>query len=147
MDNQNHKTSDEVDNQETYWEKIKNFYNKNYKELYVVFTLIVLFNFICIGNNSKNIQLGGASEMDMLAKSAGGAGAIGAVGKKGVLSKIKNTNVLSTLLSWMFSLVQSFITFAGLIIALAVLPGLPIFIFMLILFFILRARVAAIKSY
>jgi flagellar biosynthesis component FlhA len=147
MDNQNHKTSNEVDNQETYWQKIKNFYNKNYKELYVVFTLIVLFNFICIGNNSKNIQLGGASEMEMLAKSAGGAGAIGAVGKKGILSKVKNTNVLSTLLSWMFSLVQSFITFAGLIIALAVLPGLPVFIFMLILFFILRARVAAIKSY
>jgi flagellar biosynthesis component FlhA len=78
----------------------------------------------------------------------GGGGGKSIFGKvAGSAKKLKNTNVLSTLLSWMFSLIQSFITFAFLITALAVLPGLPIFIFMLILFFILRARVAAIKSY
>lgn len=61
--------------------------------------------------------------------------------------KLKGVNVLQKMLGWMLSLVQSLMTFAGLVLVLAILPGLPIFIFMLILFFILRARVAAIKAY
>jgi hypothetical protein len=60
---------------------------------------------------------------------------------------LKGVNVLQKMLGWMLSLVQSLMTFAGLVLVLAILPGLPIFIFMLILFFILRARVAAIKAY
>ena len=61
--------------------------------------------------------------------------------------KLKGVNVLQKMLGWMLSLVQSLMTFAGLVLVLAILPGLPIFIFMLILFFILRARVAVIKAY
>jgi hypothetical protein len=66
---------------------------------------------------------------------------------KSFAKKLKGVNVLQKMLGWMLSLVQSLMTFAGLVLVLAVLPGLPIFIFMLILFFILRARVAAIKAY
>lgn len=66
---------------------------------------------------------------------------------KAFAKNLKGVNVLQKMLGWMLSLVQSLMTFAGLVLVLAVLPGLPIFIFMLILFFILRARVAAIKAY
>jgi hypothetical protein len=66
---------------------------------------------------------------------------------KSFAKKLKGFNVLQKMLGWMLSLVQSLMTFAGLVLVLAVLPGLPIFIFMLILFFILRSRVAVIKAY
>lgn len=67
--------------------------------------------------------------------------------KKGLIKSLKGVNALEKVLGWMLSFVQSLLTFAGLVLVLAVLPGLPIFIFMLILFFILRARVAALKAY
>lgn len=75
------------------------------------------------------------------------AGQDGKEKAKSFAKKLKGVNVLQKMLGWMLSLVQSLMTFAGLVLVLAILPGLPIFIFMLILFFILRARVAAIKAY
>ena len=139
-------------------DKIKNYYEKNKKELWVVFGLLVLINLI---NPTFKIykQYGGQGENPI--PSAGTVSAPVAPEKAPKIEKvsggdkksklvflknIKNNNFFTTALSWMFSLVQSLITFAFLIIVLAVLPGLPIFIFMLILFFILRARMANIKS-
>jgi hypothetical protein len=117
--------------------KVIVFYNKNKKELWLLFVFIIIFNFMCSSTNIFIKQNGGNPEEALLS----------AAGKKpGLFSGLKKTNVLQTGLSWMLGFVQSLITFGGLILVLAILPGLPIFIFMLILFFILRARVASLKS-
>ena len=140
--------------------KVKIFYKKNEKELLLLFGLLVVFNFVC---PSKNIfskpQIGGSAE-EMVE---------GGQGKKRILSRafntvstsaskmptniktslanLKKTNVFQSAIGLLFGLVKSLITFGGLILVLAIMPGLPIFLFMLILFFILRARVAALKSF
>lgn len=152
-------------------DKIKIFYKRNKKELWVVFGLLVLINLI---NPTFKMykQYGGEGEnllpaaQPVAAPPAPPPAAVSATptekipkgsktpkgskipgaNKLAFLKKIKGNNFFTTALSWMFSLVQSLITFAFLIIVLAVLPGLPIFIFMFILFFILRARMASIKS-
>ena len=152
-------------------DKIKNYYEKNKKELWVVFGLLVLINLI---NPTFKIYKQYGGQVENLITSAGVAPhapevphtpATTALEKapkvakvpggdkkskfaflKNIKGGIKGNNFFTTILSWMFSLVQSLITFAFLIIVLAVLPGLPIFIFMFILFFILRARMASIKS-
>jgi hypothetical protein len=168
MDNTNLKNH-VIENKETVNETVKDrvilFYNKNKKELLLLLALMIIFNFMCPSKPFNRIQLGGSDNSALQAISSGlqgaqmgsqmmeGAqeGAQGLKKEKGLIgktfSKIKKTNVLTTGLSWMLSLVQSLLTFCGLILALAILPGLPVFIFMLILFFILRARVASIKSY
>ena len=130
----------------SYYERVKNFYERNKKELWVVFGLLVLINLI---NPSYKMykQYGGFEEE--IAKGAKGIekGAKGAKGvEKGLISNIKNSSIFGKMLGWVFSLLKSFLTFGGLILVLAILPGLPIFIFMGILFFILRARMASIKS-
>ena len=125
-------------------DKIKFFYERNKKELWVIFGLLFLINLI---NPTVKMykQYGGEGENMLPPGEKPGEG-----GQKksrlAFLKKIKGNNFFTTMLSWMFSLVQSLITFAFLIIVLAILPGLPIFIFMFILFFILRARMASIKS-
>jgi hypothetical protein len=165
------------------WNKVMIFYNKNKKELFVVFCLLVVYNFICpISYESvhANKQFGGEgeelaqmvqgqspvpdtasasapapSEKDVkkaekqAAKQAAKQmpGQDGKEKAKSFAKKLKGVNVLQKMLGWMLSLVQSLMTFAGLVLVLAILPGLPIFIFMLILFFILRARVAVLKAY
>jgi hypothetical protein len=161
---------EENENKKTIWERVMIFYNKNKKELLVVLCLLIVYNFICpVSYESirKNRQLGGDNE-----EAPGGGGGSGGSGgdsggsggdaagaekaakgtgmngkKKGLIKSLKGVNVLQKVLGWMLSFVQSLLTFAGLVLVLAVLPGLPIFIFMLILFFILRARVAALKAY
>ena len=116
----------------SYYERVKNFYERNKKELWVVFGLLVLINLI---NPTYKMykQYGGAQQIE---KELG----------KSLLAKIKNTNIFSKMLGWGFSFVKSLLTFGALILVLAILPGLPIFIFMGILFFILRARMASIKA-
>ena len=116
----------------SYYDKVKNFYERNKKELWFIFGLLVLINLI---NPTYKMykQYGGAQQIQ---KELG----------KGLLAKIKNTNIFSKMLGWGFSFVKSLLTFGALILVLAILPGLPIFIFMGILFFILRARMANIKS-
>ncbi len=163
---------EENENKKTIWERVMIFYNKNKKELLVVLCLLIVYNFICpVSYESirKNRQLGGDNEESPGGGGSGGSGGSGgdsggsggdaggaekaAKGtgmngkKKGLIKSLKGVNVLQKVLGWMLSFVQSLLTFAGLVLVLAVLPGLPIFIFMLILFFILRARVAALKAY
>ena len=129
--------------------KINVFYNKNKKELIVILCLLIVYNFICpisYESLSTNKQSGGeGEELAQMGKQTSGQDGKGKL--KAFAKKLKGFNVLQKMLGWMLSLVQSLMTFAGLVLVLAVLPGLPIFIFMLILFFILRARVAAIKAY
>ena len=129
----------EQNKEETLFEKIKKFYNQNKTELYVMLSLLILFNFMC-QNPVNKIQSGGKGPENAAMMQ-------GALKDKGGLKSLGKTNAFSTLLSWTYSLLKSFIQFAFLVLTLAVLPGLPVFIFMLILFFILRARVAALKSY
>ncbi len=123
--------------------KVIVFYNKNKKELWLLFVFIIIFNFMC---NSSNIikQSGGNPEEALLNAGPQKMGIKSKIGN--AMSGLKKNNIFQTGLSWMFGFVQSLITFGGLILVLAVLPGLPVFIFMLILFFILRARVASLKS-
>jgi hypothetical protein len=129
--------------------KINVFYNKNKKELIVVLCLLIVYNFICpISYESVSINKQSGGEGEELAQMGTQTPGQGGKGKlKAFAKNLKGFNVLQKMLGWMLSLVQSLITFAGLVLVLAVLPGLPIFIFMLILFFILRARVAVIKAY
>ena len=144
-----HEMRMEKENNESYlnsiWDKVMIFYNKNKNELLVVLCLLVAYNFICPSSlyQYSNKQSGGDmkdfAKMEQLAKMD--------PEKKKLLKGAKGFNVLQKMLGWLLSFVQSLITFAGLVLVLAVLPGLPIFIFMLILFFILRARVAALKAY
>lgn len=153
--------------------KVKIFYKKNEKELLLLLGLLIVFNFIC---PSKNIfsrpQLGGsaegaaAEEIEKNTRKVWTRAYDAFTGKKveipkgpntitstitGKLGKgletVKKTNVFQASLGILFGLIKSLITFGGLILVLAVMPGLPIFFFMLILFFILRARVAALKSF
>jgi hypothetical protein len=116
----------------SYYDKVKNFYERNKKELGIVFGLLLIINLI---NPTYKIykQYGGAQQIE---KELG----------KSLLAKIKNNNIFVKMLGWGFSFVKSLLTFGALILVLAILPGLPIFIFMGILFFILRARMANIKS-
>jgi Flp pilus assembly protein TadB len=135
-------------NDNSIWNKVMIFYNKNKNELIVVLFLLIVYNFICSKSMSyqylnKNKQFGGLGE-ELAQMSQGQDGKEKA---KSFAKKFKGVNVLQKMLGWMLSLVQSLMTFAGLVLVLAVLPGLPIFIFMLILFFILRARVAVLKAY
>lgn len=127
----------------SYYDKVKIFYEKNKKELWVVFGLLLIINLI---NPTYKIykQYGGAEEEIAKELEKGAKGAKGL--EKGLLSQVKNSSIFGKILGWTFSLLQSFLTFGALIIVLAILPGLPIFIFMGILFFILRARMANIKS-
>ena len=144
-------------------DKIKIFYKRNKKELWVVFGLLVLINLINptfkiykqYGGQVENLipqpvapvaPVAPAEKIAKGAKVPGGDKKSKLAFLKNIKGGIKGSNFFTTALSWMFSLVQSLITFAFLIIVLAVLPGLPIFIFMFILFFILRARMASIKS-
>ncbi len=131
--NMNENNFEENDSNLSFKTKIMNFYNKNKKELWLLLGLLIVFNFIC------------PSKTMLLKNGGGNVPAATQIAEKG--SNLKKFNLLSGGLSFMLSLVKSFITFCGLIIVIAVLPGLPVFIFMLILFFILRARMAAIKSY
>jgi len=132
----NQKENQQDEENISYYDRVKIFYERNKKELWVVFGLLVLINLI---NPTYKIykQYGGAEEE--MAKGAKGA-------QKGLLSNIKNSSVFGKILGWTFSLLKSFLTFGALILVLAILPGLPIFIFMGILFFILRARMASIKA-
>ena len=127
----------------SYYDKVKNFYEKNKKELWVVFGLLFLINLI--NPTYKMYKQYGGAEGEIakeLAKGAKGAKDV----EKGLLSKVKNSSIFGQMLGLIFSLLKSFLTFGALILVLAILPGLPIFIFMGILFFILRARMANIKS-
>ena len=130
----------------SYYERVKIFYEKNKKELWVVFGLLLIINLI---NPTYKMykQYGGAEEEIAKELEKGAKGAKGAKGvEKGLLSQVKNSSIFGKMLGWVFSLLKSFLTFGALILVLAILPGLPIFIFMGILFFILRARMASIKS-
>ncbi len=132
------------------WNKVVIFSNKNKNELIVVLCLLVVYNFICSTSMSYqylNKQSGGEGEeiAQQMGKSLKGQD-----GKEAAKALAKNTKgfgLMRQMLGWLLSFVKSLLTFAGLVLVLAVLPGLPIFIFMLILFFILRARVAVIKAY
>jgi len=150
-------------------DKVKIFYKKNEKELLLLLGLLIVFNFVC---PSKNIfsspQIGGGPEEDVAKDTRKiwtkaydsftgkkvdipkGPNTIFSTvkGKLGTgVDTLKKTNVFQTGLGILFGLIKSLITFGGLILVLAIMPGLPIFIFMLILFFILRARVASLKSF
>ncbi len=127
----------------SYYERVKNFYERNKKELWVVFGLILIINLINPTYKAYK-QYGGAEEG--VAKEVGKAAKGAKEAEKGLLSQVKNSSIFGKMLGWVFSLLQSFLTFGALILVLAILPGLPIFIFMGILFFILRARMASIKS-
>ena len=48
----------EPNKEETLFEKIKKFYNQNKTELYVMLSLLILFNFMC-QNPVNKIQSGG----------------------------------------------------------------------------------------
>ena len=147
-DNEN-ENENNVSMMRSVWSKVMIFYNKNKNELFVVLCLLIVYNFICpisYESVSINKQSGGeGEELAQMGKQTPGQGGKGKL--KAFAKNLKGVNVLQKMLGWMLSLVQSLMTFAGLVLVLAVLPGLPIFIFMLILFFILRARVAAIKAY
>ena len=132
------------------WDKVIIFSNKNKNELIVVLSLLIVYNFICSESTSYkylNKQSGGDEKQIAEQMGKQMTGQDGKEKAKSFAKKLKGVNVLQKMLGWMLSLVQSLMTFAGLVLVLAVLPGLPIFIFMLILFFILRARVAVIKAY
>jgi hypothetical protein len=140
----NNKDTKESNNELSIINKVKIFYKKNENELLLLLGLLIVFNFVC---PSKNIfsrpQIGGnpeeAAEMGIKSRILGKLGS-------GV-DTIKKTNVFQSAIGVLFGLIKSLITFGGLILVLAIMPGLPIFIFMLILFFILRARVASLKSF
>jgi hypothetical protein len=144
--------------------KVKIFYKKNEKELLLLFGLLIVFNFVCPSRSIFSTpQIGGNVEHMAEEMAEGGQGkkkiwsrafnSVSATTRKipgGVttsLGNLKKTNVFQSAIGVLFGLVKSLITFGGLILVLAIMPGLPIFIFMLILFFILRARVAALKSF
>jgi hypothetical protein len=93
------------------------------------------------GLEDMALDLGGSKKSVILSKLGSLKSGVG--NKLGAVGKI---NFFTTALGWMFGLLQTFAMFGGLVIALAVLPALPLFIFMLILFFILRARMAFIKE-
>lgn len=153
--------------------KVKIFYKKNEKELLLLLGLLIVFNFICPSRSIFSThQIGGsaegaaAEEIEKNTRKIWSRAYDSFTGKKveipkgpntitstitGKLGKgldtVKKTNVFQSAIGLLFGLVKSLITFGGLILVLAIMPGLPIFIFMLILFFILRARVAALKSF
>jgi hypothetical protein len=131
------------ENDKTLWQKIKDLFQKYQNLIYSIIIVLILINiqnpqsiytsFIQKGGNAENM----VSDMGGMSKKSG-------IGSK--LKGIKNANFFTTVMGWMLGLMKTFAMFGGLVIALAVLPALPLFIFMLILFFILRARMAFIKE-
>ncbi len=151
---------------------MKKIYNNNRNELLFILILIIIFNFMCpqyndytadrkvvsiqhtggqmMGMPGMPPKVGLSSKITSFVKSVPG-GIMNAPGKgldaiRSGAKAFDKANTMQSLLGWLYSLVKSFISFAMLLLTLAILPGLPVFIFMLILFFILRSRVANLKS-
>lgn len=137
-------------------DKVKKYYKKHHKILNLILGLIIILNLFYLGRPSNDVnQFGGQSMPKSITKfadkgkiTAGTSKFLGKIDKtKGAIgSKLMSGNILTGSMSIIFNLVKSFIMFVLMVICLAVVPALPIFIFMLILFFILRARFSYIKT-
>jgi hypothetical protein len=120
----------------TLWQRVKSIIHKYQNLLYSITILLILINI----QNPQSLYT------TIIQKQKGGNPENMPSGIGSKLKGIKNANFFTTAMGWMLGLLQTFAMFGGLIIVLAVLPALPLFIFMLILFFILRARMAFIKE-
>jgi len=156
------------------WEKVKKIIVKYQKLIIVIILLLILINIQDPHSIVQAVEQGGgnpaalAAAAGMAGKGGAGQAMAGAVKGRGLKSagisnffgsmaktqgkagsKIKalgSFNLFTSSMGWMFSLVKTLFMFVCMIIALAILPGLPIFIFMIILFFILRTRMSFIKE-
>ena len=143
-------------------QKIKIFVKKNNIELILIFSIILIINLINTFTNDKlkPMQYGGKTTADQIKQLAISQAAsqgpnpqeqmIKAQVTITVLTKIFNylmsNKIFNSLLCSFGALIKSILTFGGIVIAISMLPILPLFAFMFAIFIILRQKVATFKS-
>ncbi len=122
---------------------LKSFLKKNIPELIIVFILILIIVLTQSSNKTKLYQLGGddpqpqqPSESSIRTKQM-----VNQIGQK-----IRSNQTFQNVLTTIYSVLNAVYIFGVLIFTLAVVPALPLFGFMFIIFVILRNRVASLKA-
>lgn len=122
---------------------LKMFLKKNIPELIIVFVLILILVFYQSPNKTKWYQSGGddpqpqqPSESSIRTKQM-----VNQIGQK-----IRSNQTFQNFLTTIYSVLNAVYIFGVLIFTLAVVPALPLFGFMFIIFVILRNRVASLKA-
>ncbi len=150
-------------------QKIKKFISKNKVELVLIFLIILSIDLINTFNNNdrtydktlKNIHKGGQIQpLDLKTIALTQAATQGGTNPQEQMMKTQLTiTVFSKVLNYLMShptfnsivcffgsIIKSIFTFAGLIVAISIIPALPLFGFMFLIFIILRKKVATLKS-
>jgi Na+/H+ antiporter NhaC len=122
---------------------LKLFLKKNIPELIIVFILILILVLTQSTNKTKWYQSGGddpppqqPSESSIRTKQM-----VSQIGQK-----IRSNQTVQTFLTTIYSVLNAVYIFGILIFTLAVVPALPLFGFMFIIFVILRNRIASLKA-
>ena len=122
---------------------LKLFLKKNIPELIIVFILILILVLTQSTHKTKWYQSGGddppppqPSESSIRTKQM-----VSQIGQK-----IRSNQTVQTFLTTIYSVLNAVYIFGILIFTLAVVPALPLFGFMFIIFVILRNRIASLKA-
>jgi hypothetical protein len=140
-------TKDENENQETslniFFSKIKLFIKKNIQELLVVFILILSIILLNSTNKTKCYQKGGDNSLPQQPSES-------SIKTKQIVYQVGQTlrsnQTFQSFLTTLYSILNAVVVFGVLIFTLAVVPALPLFGFMFIIFIILRNKVASFKA-
>jgi hypothetical protein len=125
-----------------FFNNLKLFFKKNIPELIIVFILILILVLTQSAHKTKWYQSGGdyppqqPSESSIRTKQM-----VGQIGQK-----IRSNQTVQNFLTTIYSVLNAVYIFGILIFTLAVVPALPLFGFMFIIFVILRNRVASLKA-
>lgn len=123
---------------------LKLFLKKNIPELIIVFILILILVLTQSTNKTKWYQSGGDDPPPPPQPSESSIRTKQMVSKIG--EKIRSNQTVQNFLTTIYSVLNAVYIFGILIFTLAVVPALPLFGFMFIIFVILRNRVASLKA-
>lgn len=142
-------------------QKIKKFVSRNKIELFLIFLIILTINLINTFNNIPQItQNGGQIQpLDLKTIALTQAASQGPNSQEQMIKTQLTITIFSKIFNYLMShkrfnsivcfigsILKAMFTFAALIISLSIIPVLPLFAFMFIIFIILRKKVATIKS-
>ncbi len=143
-------------------QKIRAFIKKNNIELILIFSIILIINLINTFNDDKLklIQYGGRTAGDQIKQLA-----ITQAASQGpnpqeqmvraqltmtiftrIINYLMSNKIFNSIVCSFGALIKSILTFGGIVIAISMLPILPLFAFMFLIFIILRKKVATFKS-
>lgn len=143
-------TKDEIKDEsifKKFFDNLKQFLKKTKLELFIVFILI--FIIILINPNQKTIycQKGGYDNQQQQQPPQPSESSIRT---KQIVNQVgqslRNNQVFQSFLNTVYSVFNAVAVFGMLIFTLAVVPALPLFGFMFIIFIILRNKVASLKA-